>query len=104
MRKAELAFDKEQTTSARAALERFQSFTKMADGYTQQVADQKQQVDTLRRALEQLEQKLVEARQKSDILIAQHRRAPRARARQRRAARDDGQPAPRPASIAWNAR
>src|SRR4051812_46720455 len=75
MRKAELAVDKGQDDLARAALERFQSFTKMADGYTQQVADKKQQVDTLRRALEQLDQKLVEARQKSDILIAQHRRA-----------------------------
>jgi phage shock protein A len=75
MRKAELAVDKAQDDLARAALERYQSFTKMADGYTQQVADQKQQVDSLRRALEQLEQKLVEARQKSDVLIAQHRRA-----------------------------
>src|SRR3954465_4912200 len=75
MRKAELAVDKTQDDLARAALERFQSFTKMAESYTQQVTDQKQQVDTLRRALEQLEQKLTEARQKSDVLIAQHRRA-----------------------------
>jgi len=75
MRKAELAVDKQHDDLARAALERFQSFTKMAESYTQQVADQKQQVETLRRALEQLEQKLIEARQKSDILIAQHRRA-----------------------------
>jgi phage shock protein A len=75
MRKAELAVDKAQDDLARAALERFQSFTKMAESYTQQVTDQKQQVDTLRRALEQLEQKLTEARQKSDVLIAQHRRA-----------------------------
>jgi phage shock protein A len=75
MRKAELAVDKGQDDLARAALERYQSFTKMADGYTQQVTDQKQQVEALRRALEQLEQKLVEAREKSDVLIAQHRRA-----------------------------
>jgi phage shock protein A len=75
MRKAQLAVDKEQDDLARAALERYQSFTRMADSYTQQVADQKQQVETLRRALEQLEQKLTEARQKSDVLIAQHRRA-----------------------------
>ena len=75
MRKAELAVDKGQDDLARAALERYQSFTKMAEGYTQQVTDQKQQVDSLRRALEQLEQKLIEARQKSDVLIAQHRRA-----------------------------
>jgi len=75
MRKAELAVDKGQDDLARAALERYQSFTKAADAYTNQVADQKQQVDTLRRALEQLDQKLAEARQKSDLLIAQHRRA-----------------------------
>src|SRR5204862_979042 len=75
MRKAELAVDKGQDDLARAALERYQSFTKLAEGYTQQVTDQKQQVDSLRRALEQLEQKLIEARQKSDMLIAQHRRA-----------------------------
>jgi phage shock protein A len=75
MRKAELAVDKGQDDLARAALERYQSFTKIADGYTQQVTDQKQQVDALRRALEQLEQKLIEAREKSDVLIAQHRRA-----------------------------
>jgi len=75
MRKAELAVDKGEDDLARAALERYQSFTKMAESYTQQVTDQKQQVDTLRRALEQLEQKLTEARQKSDVLIAQHRRA-----------------------------
>ena len=75
MRKAELAVDKGQDDLARAALERYQSFTKMADGYNQQVTDQKQQVDALRRALEQLDQKLVEAREKSDMLIAQHRRA-----------------------------
>jgi phage shock protein A len=75
MRKAELAVDKGQDDLARAALERYQSFTKMAETYNQQVADQKQQVETLRRALEQLEQKLIEARQKSDVLIAQHRRA-----------------------------
>jgi phage shock protein A len=75
MRKAELAVDKQQDDLARAALERYQSFTRMAETYTQQIADQKQQVEMLRRALEQLDQKLVEARQKSDVLIAQHRRA-----------------------------
>jgi phage shock protein A len=75
MRKAELAVDKGQDDLARAALERYQSFTTMAESYTQQVTDQKQQVEALRRALEQLDQKLIEARQKSDVLIAQHRRA-----------------------------
>jgi phage shock protein A len=75
MRKAELAVDKQQDDLARAALERYQSFTKMAETYSRQAEDQKQQVDTLRKALAQLDQKLSEARAKSDLLIAQHRRA-----------------------------
>jgi phage shock protein A len=75
MRKAELAVDKDQDDLARAALERYQSFTKLAEGYTQQVTDQRLQVDTLRNALAKLDQKLAEARAKSDLLMAQHRRA-----------------------------
>src|SRR4029079_1818893 len=75
MRKAELAVDKGQDDLARAALERYQGFTRTSESYTQQVADQKQQVDTLRHAREQLDQKRAEARAKSDMLIAQHRRA-----------------------------
>jgi len=75
MKKAELAVDKQQDDLARAALERYQSFTKMAESYTQQVTDQRNQVESLKKALDQLEQKLTEARAKSDVLIAQHRRA-----------------------------
>ena len=75
MRKAELAVDKEQDDLARAALERYQSFSKLAEGYIHQVEDQQQQVDTLRKALEKLDQKLGEARGKSDMLLAKHRRA-----------------------------
>jgi len=75
MRKAELAVGKGQDDLARAALERYQSSTKLTEGYTRQVADQRLQVDTLRNALEKLDQKLSEARAKSDLLLAQHRRA-----------------------------
>src|SRR5258705_3851542 len=75
MRKAELAVDKGQDDLARAALERFQSVTKMVDSFKQQVDDQRQQVDILRKALEQLDQTLGEARAKRDLLLAQHRRA-----------------------------
>ena len=75
MRKAELAVDKGQDDLARTALERYQSFTKMAEGFTSQVEDQKVQVDTLRKALDQLDRKLSEAKGKSDVLLAQHRRA-----------------------------
>jgi phage shock protein A len=75
MRKAELAVDKTEDALARAALERYQSATKLAENFARQVDDQRQQVDTLRKALSQLDQKLAEARAKSDLLIAQHRRA-----------------------------
>ena len=75
MRKAELAVDKTEDALARAALERYQSATKLAENFARQVDDQRQQVDTLRKALSQLDQKLAEARAKSDVLIAQHRRA-----------------------------
>jgi len=75
MRKAELAVDKGQDDLARTALERFQSFTKLSDDYSRQVAEHGHQVDALRSALDKLDQKLSEARAKSDLLLAQHRRA-----------------------------
>ena len=75
MRKADLAVGKGQDDLARSALERYQSFTKLAEGYALQVADQRLQVDNLRNALDKLDQKLSEARAKCDLLIAQHRRA-----------------------------
>jgi phage shock protein A len=75
MRKAELALDKEQEDLARAALARYQSFTKLAEDYGRQSADQHLQVETLRNALDKLDQKLSEARAKCDLLVAQQRRA-----------------------------
>jgi phage shock protein A len=75
MRKAELAVDKKQDDLARAALERVESYRDLTDGFAQQITDQKAQVENLKTALRQLEQKLTEAQAKSDLLIAQHRRA-----------------------------
>jgi phage shock protein A len=75
MRKAELAVDKKQDDLARAALERVESYRVLTDGFAQQITDQKAQVDSLKTALRQLEQKLTEAQAKADLLIAQHRRA-----------------------------
>jgi phage shock protein A len=75
MRKAELAVDKGQDDLARAALARHQGFTTLAEGYSRQVADQRLQVETLRSALDKLDQKLSEAHAKCDLLLAQHRRA-----------------------------
>jgi phage shock protein A len=74
MRKAELAVDKGKDDLARAALERYQNIAKLAENFAKQVADQKAQVDTLRSALDQLDEKLTEARGKSDVMLAQHRR------------------------------
>jgi phage shock protein A len=75
MRKAELAVDKKQDDLARASLQRVESFRELSENFQQQVTDQKAQVENLKSALRQLEQKLTEAQAKADVLIAQHRRA-----------------------------
>ena len=75
MRKAEMAVAKKQDDLARAALDRALSCQQMAAGFEQQVTDQKTEVENLRQALHKLDQKLAEAEAKSDLLIAQHRRA-----------------------------
>ncbi len=74
-RKAELAVDKGQEDLARAALDRSLTFERMAQSFDQQIGDQSVQVDNLKSALRKLEAKLDEAKSKSDLLIAQHRRA-----------------------------
>src|ERR1700733_3621657 len=75
MRKAELGVDKKQDDLARAALQRVESYRELTDNFGQQVIDQKAQVENLKTALRQLEQKLTEAQAKADVLIAQQRRA-----------------------------
>jgi phage shock protein A len=75
MRKAELAVTKGQDDLARNALERFESYRELTESFTQQLEDQHAQVEQLKTALRQLEQKLVEAEGKADMLVAQHRRA-----------------------------
>jgi len=75
MRKAEMAVTKKQDDLARAALDRALSCQQMAASFEQQVTDQKTEVENLRQALHKLDQKLAEAEAKSDLLIAQHRRA-----------------------------
>jgi len=75
MRKAELAVDKKQDDLARAALQRVESYRDLSGNFAQQVTDQKAQVESLKIALRQLDQKLAEAQAKADLLIAQHRRA-----------------------------
>ena len=73
--KAELAVGKRQDDLARAALERVISYRQLVESFSQQVADQKAQVDNLKSALGKLDQKLAQAQSRSDVLIAQHRRA-----------------------------
>src|ERR1035437_6598293 len=75
VRKAELAVDKKQDDLARAALERSMTAKNVASSFAEQVADQTSQVENLKTALRKLELKLAEAENKSDVLIAQHRRA-----------------------------
>jgi phage shock protein A len=75
MKKAELAVGKKEDDLARAALHRVESYRDLAGSFSQQVSDQKAQVENLKTALRQLEQKLTEAKAKSDLLIAQQRRA-----------------------------
>jgi phage shock protein A len=75
MRKAELAVDKTQDDLARAALDRYQTSTRLAQSFQEQVNDQKAQVETLKNALIKLEAKLEEAKSKREMLIARHRRS-----------------------------
>jgi len=75
VRKAELAVEKKQDDLARAALERSMTARGIAASFAEQVADQTAQVENLKDALRKLEMKLAEAQNKSDVLIAQHRRA-----------------------------
>jgi phage shock protein A len=75
MRKAELAVDKTQDDLARAALDRYQTSSRLAQSFLEQVNDQKAQVETLKTALIKLEAKLEEAKSKREMLIARHRRS-----------------------------
>ena len=75
MRRAELAVDKKDDALARAAVERAMSYKSMTVSFQQQAEDQKTQVENLKTALLRLQQKLAEAKTKSDMLIAQHRRS-----------------------------
>lgn len=75
MHRAEVAVDRKQDDLAKRALERHCSYRQLAEGFSEQVADQKIQVDNLKSALAKLEEKLGEARAKSELLLARHRRA-----------------------------
>ncbi len=75
MRRAEMAVDRHQDDLARAAIERSVSYRELAESFTRQVADQQVQVENLKNALRTLEQKLVEAQSRADLLAARQRRS-----------------------------
>jgi phage shock protein A len=75
VRKAELALEKKEEDLARVALERSLSYETAARNFSEQIEDQSHQVHALREALHKLEQKITETKSKSELLIAQHRRA-----------------------------
>jgi len=75
LRKAELAVQKNEEDLARIALERSLTYEEAAKNFAQQIEDQSHQVQTLRDALHRLEQKMTETRTRTELLIAQHRRA-----------------------------
>ncbi len=75
MRKAELAVDKKQDDLARAALERAVSYKQFTASFDEQIGDQRSQVEILKNALQKLDAKIAEANAKTDLLIAQSRRA-----------------------------
>jgi phage shock protein A len=74
-RKAELALDKQEEDLARAAVERSLHYKQLSESFVQQVSDQKLQVETLKNALHKLQDKLHEAQARSEMLVAEHRRA-----------------------------
>jgi phage shock protein A len=73
--KAELALNKNEENLARTALERSLAFDNAARNFAQQVEEQAHQVQMLREAMQNLEQKMLETKLKADLLIAQHRRS-----------------------------
>ena len=75
MRRAQLAVDKKDDDLARAALARATTHRELAERYGQHAHDHVTEVERLKKALRQLDQKLTEARARVDVLIVQHRRA-----------------------------
>ena len=86
MHKAELAVDKQHDDLARAALERYQSCVVLEDGFAEQIEAHRAQVETFKKALQSLEQKIGEAKTRAEMLATRHRRA-RAAGRANRAER-----------------
>jgi phage shock protein A len=74
-RKAELAVTKGEDDLARAALDRSLSSQQLAEGFAQQIEDQRAEAEIMRTNYGKLQQKLKETEARCDLLIAQNRRA-----------------------------
>ncbi len=75
LRKAEFAIQKNEEGLARVAIERSLTYETAAKNFAQQIEDQSHSVQMLRDALHRLEQKIAETKSKTELLVAQHRRA-----------------------------
>ena len=75
LRKAELAVQKNEEGLARTAIERSLTYETASKNFAEQLEDQTHTVQVLRDALHRLEQKMTETKSKTELLIAQHRRA-----------------------------
>ena len=73
-RKAELAVGKGQDDLARAALDRSLSHHQLAEGFAQQIEDQRAEAEAMRANYSKLQQKLKETEGRCELLIAQRRR------------------------------
>lgn len=75
LRRAELSASKGNDVLARAAIEKALGHREMAEAFAHQLVDQKTQVEHLKSALRDLEGKMTEARNRSELLVARQRRA-----------------------------
>ena len=75
MRKAGMSLDRGDEELARAAIERALPSREMAASFSEQVEDQRIQVESLKATLQKLDAKLAEARAQTELLKAQARRA-----------------------------
>lgn len=74
-RRSVLAVEKEDDELAREAIRRRRRAEELADNFQVQLQAQREAVDSLRRNLGELEQKLAEAKARKSMLLAQQRRA-----------------------------
>lgn len=74
-RRAQTAVERGDDTLARAALAKQNSFQRTVDETEKQLEEQKQEVESLKLALSQLETKIGEVTRHRDMILARHRRA-----------------------------